>query len=370
MEFAKRFGASDKVVSIYIAYCLPALLMSIFANKWAQRQQHPEKQMAFFALIGAIGGLSLLHTVSYSQILIVTALLGFVKEATQVLVNVYIKFNFAENEAKKAINNITATRFFIMVFGGALGGYLGGRNLFSVVFMIDAGTFFIAGLIFYSLKPTSDLKIVEEQNLSPFTFSQGMFRMILTFSVTAFVWFTLAEIATGSFYGMEYPLITTEFQIAPKMLGFIWCWHVIGTILSRITSQTLLDSNNLKQKVILTNMFFILCAAMLGVFGKSILAVGLQIGLLAFINVSQEVFSNFHLMKESSKTIFPFYNLYFRIVRQFALFVGSILPVFLLKRYSMISTNVMICMGLFILGNLFVFVKWMLFDKQNIVMKA
>lgn len=351
MEYAKHFGASDKVVSIFIAYCLPPFAMSLVANKWAQRQKHPEKQMAVFSLLGAISGLSLLYTFSYWHVLLVTLVLGFVKEATQLLVNVYIKFNFAEEESKRAVNNIVTTRFFIMVFGGSLGAYLGGLNLFDSIFMIDAGTFLVAGTIFYFLKSEAPL-LKQSPVLSP-SLWRGSWEMIFVFGSLPFVWVTLAALGIGSFMGLEYPLITTEFQIAPKFMGIIYFWHVLGALLARKVGQRLLAGQNLVRNIIFFNFLLILSFGLVGVFGKWLLLVGLQVGVIAFFMVLTEVIAGFYLMKQSSKEIYPFYNLYFRIANRLGLFVGSVVPLVLLNYYSLFVTNILFNIQLVALGGLF-----------------
>lgn len=351
MEYAKHFGSSDKVLSIFIVYCFPPLIMSLIANKWAQNQKHPEKQMALFSILGAISGLSLLHTISYWHVLLVTLILGFVKEGTQLLVNVFIKFNFTEEDSKRVVNNIVTTRFFIMVFGGSLGGYLGGINRFDLVFIIDAATFLIAGIIFYLLNTQAHL--MQQAKTLSLSFWKGNHDMISTFGLHPFVWVILAGLGIGSFMGLEYPLITTEFDIAPKLIGVIYFWHVLGALLARKFGKTMLNKPNLVQTIIFYNFLLIVSFGLVGLFGKGLLLVGLQIGIIAFLMVLTEVCASFYLMKQSSKEVYPFYNLYYRVANRFSLLVGSIVPLVMFGYFSLFATNMIFNIQLLVLGGFF-----------------
>ena len=303
MEFAKVFGSSDKVVLIFTIYCLPPLIMSFVANKWAQHQQMPNKQIALFSAAGAIGGLSLLHTLSYWHVLVIVLLLGFVKEATQLLVNVYVKFNFSEEDSKKAVNNIVTSRFFIMVFGGSLGAYLGEIHRYDLIFITDALTFLIAGVIFYFLKSKTFVVPQNGQTTST-SFWLGMRELIIVFESASFLWVTLAAMGIGSFMALEYPLITTEFAISPRLMGFIYFWHVLGALLARRIGKELLHRDNIPKLIILFSCLLIGSFGLVGIFGTNLMIVGVQIGFIALLMVIGEVLSNFYLMKKSSKEIY------------------------------------------------------------------
>ncbi len=364
MEYAKRFGGSDKVVSIFVVYGLPPLIMSLVANKWAQKQQHPEKQLAIFSLVGAISGLSLLHTISYAHVLLVTFLLGFVKETTLLLVNVYIKFNFSEDEAKHSINNIVTTRFFIMIFGGVLGSYLGDINMFNWVFLIDAGTFFVAGTIFYFLQ--SKVHSLPQETKTP-SLIKGTLGMINAFETLPFLWSMLAVLGIGFYMGIEYPLITTEFHIAPKLIGAVWVWYIIGSLAARKAGQHLLNGQNLPSKNIFSNLLLIVSFGLMGIFGKQLLLIGFQVGIIAFFMVLSEVIGSYYLMKQSTKEIYPFYNMYFRITNRFGRLIGSIMPLILLKYYSLFTSNIIFSTLLLALGGTLFLIRKMIsgMEREN-----
>src|SRR5262245_11980119 len=77
MEYAKTFGALDKVVKIFIMQALPPLILALIGKSWAQRQTQPTKQIGYFCLLATLPVLSLLHTINYMHLLLVSLILGF-----------------------------------------------------------------------------------------------------------------------------------------------------------------------------------------------------------------------------------------------------------------------------------------------------
>lgn len=348
MEYAKLYGGSDKVVSIFIAYCFPAVLMALFGSRWASKQHRPSKQLSFFCLLGVCAVLSLLSTINYWHILFVSLVLGFIKETTILLVNVYIKNNFNAEESKHVLNDIVSIRFFIMVFGGSLGGYLGGINRFDLVFFIDATSYILAGLSFFKLALSEKyLKEIIKPLSSSF---KGSLKMIQHFGQVPFIWVMLACLGIGSFMALEYPLITTQLGISPKFMGFIYFWHVLGAIFARNIGKNILRKNDLSFSILISSALLLFAFAMVGVFGASLVLVGIQVGVVAFFMVINEVLSSYHLMSKSSQEEFPHYNIHFRIYNRFSRFLGSLIPLLFFIKFDLLTTNIyfnvlLLCFG-------------------------
>lgn len=341
MEFAKQFGGSAKVVSIFIAYGLPSLALLLLTNIWSKHQQQPIRQLAAFYVLGAISISSLHWTVSYLHVLIVTILLGLVKETTHVLVNVHIKSTYPEKTAKGLVNDIVTTRFFIMVFGGALGGYLGEIGRFDAVFLIDAASFIVAAGLFLIMHATPKLTPASTTDTEKLTVMGGLGNIGRTFRSIPLTWIVLSAVGIGSFMALEYPLITTDLRILPRYMGAIYAWHVGGALLARAVGRRLLKAESLLPRLCTASICLIIAFGVVGVWGPHLALVGFQIGCIAFFMVLTEVLASCTLMTKTAVARYPHANLCFRIIQRSGLFAGSFIPLALVGHISLSTTNLL-----------------------------
>ena len=364
MEFTKRFGASDKVVSVFIAYCIPSLIMLFIANRWANHQENPSKQISLFCLIGAVTVCSLFAAKTYLHVIVVMLVLGFVKESILILVNVYIKKNFEGDEMKRTINDVVTIRFFIMIFGGSLGGYLGAVQRFDLVFLIDATSFMIAGVVFYFIQTAPQKRQSQPQQMK--LRLKGIIEMAKTFGWPPLSWMTLAAFGVGSFMALEYPLITTELGLSPKLMLFIYTGHIIGALVARKITAKFLNWKNYELLLIIIAITLIIAFGTVGLFGSALTLISAQIGVIALFMVTSEVLANYHLMAKSSHDIYPHYNLYYRITYRFTFFLGALAPLILFSKFGLFKGNLIVNGNLLILGCLFFFlIKGILYRKEK-----
>jgi predicted MFS family arabinose efflux permease len=363
MELAKRFGQSDKVVSIYTAYCIPPLLMLLIANKWAANQRRPAFQMGLFCLVGVVATLSMLVANHYLHLILVTVVLGFVKESIMLLMNVYIKHTHDSDGIKTALRDIVSIRFFIMVFGGSLGGFLGEINRFDLVFGIDAASYLFAGICFLSLnhisRYSSDHSSSVKINL---TFTQELSKKI---GLVPFLWIILSTIGIGSFMGLEYPLITTDLGILPRFMGIIYAGHLVGVLVSQRISNRLLSKENLYASLIVLACFLILSFGLVGVFGHSLWLLSAQIGLVAFCMVALEIHVSYWLMHRCSQAEYAHFNLLYRVIYKICLFIGSLLPLFVISGFGLQAINVVLNSFLIVSGVIGSLSCYVLFQKYS-----
>ncbi|MBI2343386.1 MAG: hypothetical protein HYV02_03475 [Deltaproteobacteria bacterium] len=340
-EFAKRFGSNGKVVAVYVAYCIPPLLMFVFSRYWVARQRYPARQLVGLSVVGMCAVLSLLKATVYPHVLVVALVLACIKESVQILVNVHVKQRYPSETAKKIVADVVAIRFFIMVFGGSLGAYLGGVGRFDLVFLIDAATYLIAAVTFYLLQSNGAAVCVPTET-GPQLQGAQMTRMVHTFGLLSWFWVMVSALGVGAFMGIEYPLLTTGLGISPTLIWVIYIGHVLGTLLARKVVARLLHLSVLMSAIILSSAILIVAFGSVGAFGTGLLLMSVQIGLVAFVMVILETLSNYHLMRRTAQQQYPLYNLQYRILYRLAIFLGALMPLFLLKRYSLVTTNALV----------------------------
>ncbi len=338
MEYAKHFGGNAEVVSIFVAYCIPPLVMALCTNTWSRHQRFPLIQAAIFCLLGALSISSLHWTISYLHILLVTLLVGLTKEAVMLLVNVHVKFTYPENQQKQAVNDIVTIRFFIMVFGGALGGYLGEIYRFDMVFLTDAVTYTIAGAIFLTFR-AKYTSIPEAGNIRGRS-TTGPQRLTERFGVLPLWSMLCGGLGIGSFMALEYPLLTTEMGILPRYMGIIYFWHVLGALCARKMAGRLLNTSSLAMRICWASLGLLITFGVVGIAGNHLLIIGFQIGLIAFFMVITEVISSCHLMLQSNHNNYPRLNLQFRILNRLAVFGGSFVPLCFDGKMTLLVTNI------------------------------
>lgn len=337
-ELAKRFGGSHHVIALYILYSLPPLLFFIFSSVWARHQKRPGHQLAAFSFAGVAVLSSLFFASTFAHILVAAFALGIIKQAGRVLVNTFIKRNFAADRASKIVSNTVTIRYFIMVFGGALGAYLGGIGQFNTIFAIDALSFLVAGIAFLFCKEASppddsNVSATNERRLPAFG------RMVILFGAIPLLWCIGASMHTGLFMAVEYPLLTSELGVATSLIGIVWTGHIIGTLLAQVASQRILERMPLRNIVVVGSLFQILGFGSIGMLGSSIAGVTLQMTAAVFWLVFTEILSSSHLMKVSTTENYPMHNILFRTLDMAMQFIAQFLPITLLAGFSLAEAN-------------------------------
>ena len=362
-EFAKRFGSSNKVAGIYAAYCIPPLVMFLLSKQWARHQHRPTLQLGLVSGTGAIAVMSLLWATSYTYVLIVTFLLALTKESVQVLTNVYIKYQYSPEQAKKIVGDIVSSRFFVMVFGRSLGAYLGGLSRFDIVFGLDAATYIISGILFYHLTTTA--AHANAVNSAPALQHRALSKMMATFQWIPWLWITSAAIAMGAFMGIEYPLITTQLGVPTKLIWAIWAGHAVGALCARPLVSVLLRAPQLSTRIMIFALLQVIAFGLVGMWHPTVVFVSAQIGIAAFMMVLLESLANYHLMHRSSKEDYPLYNLMYRIMYRLSIFIGALAPLALLARFSLIEANQIFNMNI-IIGMVLIALLWRIVTARRL----
>lgn len=339
----KEHTAFDQIL-IYFVYSIPPLILLFLRRYVAFLTDRALATAIAVLLISVVNSVFIGVQANDKFILISTFIFSLAKSVTKICCYSHIQSSYQEREQSKILSDLVALRFTLMIGGASLAGFICSRYSVESSYLLHALIMLISTVIFfiYRKRFLSIAKRVHAQGFTPTSIALGIKELIRLYGFPLFLSVCVYFFSVGAFMSIEYPLLTRDLSIPTALIGFTYLGHIFGALGARKMSHVIFSNASTSTlNAIKFNSLMPIAFAFVGIGFSGLVAVSVQLGIVAFVMTLSEMIFEGLLMRQGSSSIYPQLALSIQALNGIANLWGSAFSLTIPRNLSILRFNIL-----------------------------